>query len=266
MELTKENFRLFGLTFAELRVLNGLMSGKTMNISELSRISRVNRTTILPVLLRLKKRGLARVVRVGKHKEWKMAALPAIKKIVGEQVSLLEKEKPMLTGIDTRDVGIAVYKGIRQIKAAYEKMLDLSKTERVYFIQSFRSAKLSLEKLEAGYLMDFHKKFKKAHIIMEGAAGENILSLYKNLTLRELESYKERMVIAFLTPDKYTNFATDIIIMRDTVLLVNLEDEFVVFIKNKGLTEIFKSVFSLYRDNGRKINLSTLLDEEIKKR
>ncbi len=74
------------------------------------------------------------------------------------------------------------------------------------------------------------------------------------------------MVIAFLTPDKYTNFATDIIIMRDTVLLVNLEDEFVVFIKNKELTEIFKSVFSLYRDSGRKINLSTLLDEEIKKR
>ncbi len=266
MKLTQENFRLFGLTSAELGVLNCLISGETMNISELSRTSKINRTTILPVLLRLKKRGLARIVQVGKHKEWKMAALPVIKKIMANHISVLEKKETMLTGIDTRDVGIAVYKGVHQIKAAYEKMLDLSKTERVYFIQSFKSAKLSVEKLEAGYLEDFHEKFKKAHIIMEGIAGENVLSLYKTLTLRELKSYRDRMIIAFLIPDKYTNFATDIIILRDTVLLVNLEDEFVVFIKNKELTEIFKSVFSLYRDNGRKINLNTLLDEEIKKR
>ncbi len=263
MELTKENFRMFGLTSAELKVLNGLFPGKTMNISELSKVAKVNRTTILPVLLRLKKRGLARIVQVDKHKEWKMTALPVIKKMVADHTALLERKEIMLLGIDTRDVGIAVYKGVRQIKAAYEKMLDLSKTERVYFIQSYRSAKLSLEKLEAGYLNEFHDKFKKAHIIMEGIAAENVLSLYKTLTPEELGSYRDRMVIAYLVPDKYMEFATDIIVMRDTVLLVNLEDEFVIFMKNCEMAGIFRSIFQLYKDHGAKIDLNSVLEHEI---
>ncbi len=78
-----------------------------------------------------------------------------------------------------------------------------------------------------------------------------------------MESYKDRMVIAYLVPDEYTEFAMDILIIRDMVLFVGLEEELVIFIKNIRIVEIFKSIFSLYKDSGMKIDLNIFIKQEI---
>jgi len=169
-------------------------------------------------------------------------------------------------GIDAKEVGITVYRGKRQIRKAYELMLDLSKTERVYVIQGNKSAQSALKHMERQYILDFTKKFKKSGIIMEAINGEGVLPLFRGLDTDVLKSHWGRLVVGLLLPDKYLDFGIDIIIFRDTVLLGNIEEEFVVFIKNKAIVDAFSHICLLLQDSGRQFDLNAYVQKLIEEK
>lgn len=55
MKFSKENLRIFGLNKTETRILDALLEGGNITVSDLGRKARVNRTTVYPALLRLQK-------------------------------------------------------------------------------------------------------------------------------------------------------------------------------------------------------------------
>lgn len=261
MELTKDNLKVFGFSNAEAQILFVLDEAGPVTVSNLSRKGDIPRTTVYSALLRLKDRGFVRRVTKG-QKKWKIVQRSKLKRLVQENLNhfdssadVAEKEE-IVGGIDAEEVGITVYRGKRQIQKAYESMLDLSKAERVFAIQGNKSAELALKKLEKQYLFDFHKKFREAHIIMEGINGKFALDLFKGLDVSTLRSYLNRMLITSILPDRYMDFDEDVLVFRETVVFINLNEEIVIIVRNKALVEMFNHFAVFFQDMGEKVNMN----------
>lgn len=262
MELTQENLKVFDFTDAEAQVLFTLVEKGATQVSSLSRGADVPRTTVYSALLRLKDRGFVKQIYKGHlNKKWRVVKSEKLEALIDKGLVELgqkeeEKEGEVMKGIDAADIGVTVYRGKRQIEKAYENMLKLSKTERVYFIQGNKSVEMGLKKIDKQYLFDFHSKFKKSRVIIEGANGESVLHAFQSLSVDNLKSHLNRMIVSTLLPDKYMDFGVDAVIFRDVVLIVNIKEETVIFIRNNAVVELFKHFYDLLIDNGRKIDLN----------
>lgn len=263
MKNLSEDWEVFDFTDAEAKILWVLVEQGAMRVSKISRESSVPRTTVFSALSRLKDRGFVRQMSKGHKKTWKVVRISRIENKVQEGVSHFEREKEpkaaedeIIGGVDTEGIGIKVYKGKRQILRAYEQMLTLSKSERVFVIQGNRSAKRAIEGLEENYLFAFHEKFKKAHIIMEGISGEYILDLFRSLDTPMLKSHLSRMLVMAVLPDKYIDFSLDVLIMRKNVIFIDIEKEYVIFIQNSEMVEMFNRFAAYFQDTGEKVNLN----------
>lgn len=252
-------WRLFDFTDVEEKILIALLERGPTIVSKISCITDIPRTTIYSALLRLKDRGFVKKITKG-QKKWKINKLSKIKNLTKQGLNDFEEYKQygeeIVGGIDANEIGVTVYRGKQQIEKAYEKMLNLSKAERVFAIQGNRSAKLVFKRLEKQYILDFHKKFKKAHIIMEGINGEETMNLFKNLTINELKSHLNRMLIATILPDQFMDFGLDIVVFRDIIIIINLDKELVIFIKNRDIVEMFHKFVLFFQEYGRKINFN----------
>ena len=261
MEILKENLRAFDLTDAEMQILLALAEPDvgSISVSALSRRADVPRTTVYSALVRLKDRGFVRRVHKGRRTIWKISSSDKIEHVVTEGLEHLGVEadvyeEEIVGGIDAVEIGITVYRGKRQILKAYEQMLKLSKAERVFAIQGNKSAEIMAKNLDKSYLLDFHNTFKRKQIIMEGFNGEYVFKLLKKLSIDELKSHADRMLIGTILEDPFMDFDLDVLVMRDVILLVNIKTETVVMIKNRPIVDMIHKFCLLFQEYGRQIN------------
>lgn len=272
MHLTEDNLRIFGLTDAESKVLLALVEFGSMRVSKLGRKANVPRTTAYSVLLRLKDRGFVKRISKGHfYRFWRVSRLMRIKKLVRAALETFDRDGGgtsggIVGGIDSREIGITVFRGKREILRAYEQMLTLSKAERVIAIQGNRSAKEALETLDKKYLLSFHEKLKKKGVILEGLNGEYVRTLFERLELPELKSHFGRVIISWLLPDEYMNFGVDLLVMRDTALFVDIKTELVVIVRHKGIVELLSALTHVAQDHGKKFDMNAFLGEVIEKK
>lgn len=261
-EIQEDDWDLFDFTNVEEKVLLALLEHGLITVSKLGRVADLPRTTVYSALLRIKDRGFVRRVTKGHSKKWKIVRSSKLKELMGggfrgfDRESIHATQNEIIGGIDAKEIGIAVYRGKRQIQKAYENMLDLGKAGRVIAVQGNKSADIVLKRLGKQYLLDFHKKFKKAHIIMVAINGEHVLNVLKNLSKTELMSHLDRMLIGTVLPDKYMDYGLDMLIFRDTVLIIDTEKELVVFIKNQPIVDMLRSFCMFFQDNGRHVNFN----------
>lgn len=261
-EIQEDDWDLFDFTNVEEKVLLALLEHGLIAVSKLGRVADLPRTTVYSALLRIKDRGFVRRVTKGHSKKWKIVRSSKLKELMGggfrgfDRESIHATQNEIIGGIDAKEIGIAVYRGKRQIQKAYENMLDLGKAGRVIAVQGNKSADIVLKRLGKQYLLDFHKKFKKAHIIMVAINGEHVLNVLKNLSKTELMSHLDRMLIGTVLPDKYMDYGLDMLIFRDTVLIIDTEKELVVFIKNQPIVDMLRSFCMFFQDNGRHVNFN----------
>lgn len=276
MKHTSEEWDVLDLTNAESKVLLALIERDTMSVSETARRARVARTTVGAALQRLQSRKLVRRVTPPKHTGhrslWKASRPEKIKKELKEAAWPFEKETPqpgvneIVGGIDSREIGITVFRGKQQILRAYEQMFRLSKAERVLFIQGNKSAEKSLHLLSQGYISEFHKKFKKAGVIMEGISGEHIFEIFKQLNIPLLKSHFGRLVVPSILPDNYMDFDLDILVMRDTVAFIDISAELVVLMRYPKLVKTLNNIARFLQDSGRKADLNTYIKQLIEEK
>ncbi len=276
MRNQSEDWDVLDLTDAESKVLWVLIENGTMSVSKTAREADVARTTVDAALRRLQERKLVQhVPSRGNVSLWKVVLHRKAKKELSEAAEVFDRDsvKPkrqeVLGGIDAEDVGITMFRGKQQIMRVIEQMLDLSKAERVWFIQGNKSAEKSLEFFDRGYIQEFQKSFKKKKIIMEGVNGERVKKLFKGLDRKSQESSFGRMMISSLLPDKYMEFDVDLLIIRNSVMFFDMRNEIVIIIKNKPIVEMLTSVAMFLKDNGKAFNINEyikgILDNKMEK-
>lgn len=271
----KEQWDVLDLTSAESRVLQGLIEHGTLSVSLLSRKIKVARTTVDAALRRLSERKLVRrVVRsgTGNVSFWKASRSEKIKMELKEVAVPFEKnlETPqaheIIGGIDTHEIGITAFRGKKQILNAYEQMLRLSKTERVVFIQGNKSAEKQLGILSKQYIGEFHRRFKKSGIIMEGINGKRLLQFFKEIDIPLLKSHFGRLIIGSLLPDEYMDFDLDIMVMRDTVVSIDIQAELVIVIRYPKFVKALNGIIKFLQDNAQRTDINSYIKRLIEEK
>ena len=113
------------------------------------------------------------------------------------------------------------------------------------------------------FMYHFHDEVRRRKIIIEGVVAESVLDLFKKMNEGQLLSHLDRMTIAYVLPDELINFPLDIFIFRDRVLLVDYESERLVRIDDGALAQVFKSLFYIAKQYGKKVDLNKYIRELI---
>jgi DNA-binding MarR family transcriptional regulator len=92
MRNLEEGFKFLGLTQKEMKIIVGLTIRPTTNVSDLAKTIRVARTTLLPLLTKLKKRGLVKEVLVGAHREWQLSEYGEIQAKLKDVLDIFEQK------------------------------------------------------------------------------------------------------------------------------------------------------------------------------
>lgn len=262
----KEAVKLLGLSKKEDKILVFLAGISHSTVTDIALGTKIPRTTVHFLLKKMAKKELVEKVAVNDHHEWKIFSKTDFSQKLRRLLSGFESKTDILGGIEGQGIGVEVYRGKEKIKEIYKNILKIGSNERVYIIQGNKSAKRALEKIEKEYFFDFHKAFKKKDIIMEGVIGESTLDLFKKITIKELESHADRLVITHIVPDQFVDFDIDIIIYGNYVFIINLEEENTIFIKNISIVQALKSLLAFMQANSRKIDLNAYIKQIIENR
>ena len=268
MKNISDDWEVLDLTDAESKVLWALIEHGTMSVSKTARTANIARTTVDAVLRRLKKRKLVRhIPSRGNVSLWKVARFDKAKKELLEASSAFDrgfvkpKEEETIGGIDSKEIGISVFRGRRQILSAYKQMLGLSKAERVLSIQGNKSAEIVLSSFDKGFVQEFLNEFKRRKIIIESVNGEHVVELFRDMDRKTMEASFGRMLVSSLLPDRYMNFDVDLLIVRNSVIFFDMRNEIVVIIKNEPIVEMLKSISMFLKENGKSFNTNKYIKE-----
>jgi len=262
----KEAIKLLALSKEETRVIDFIGSIPHSTVTNIALETKIPRTTVHFLLKKMAKRELVERIAVNGHYEWKIFSQTALSQRLRKLLSDFESKTDILGGIEGQGIGVEMYNGKERIKEAYKNILKVGRNERVYVIQGNKSAKRALEKIEREYFFDFHKAFKRKGVIMEGIIGESALDIFKKLTVDELESHADRLIVTHIVPDRFIDFYIDIIMCGNYVFIVNPEEEKVIFIKNNSIVQTFKSLFAFIQDNSQKIDLNAYVKKIIEEK
>ena len=268
MRNLSEDWEVLDLTDAESKILWALIEYGTMSVSKTAREVDVARTTVDAALRRLQVRKLVRKVPSQGHISlWKAVRQDKAKLELLEAADVFDRDtakaedSEIIGSIDAEEVGITVFRGKRQIMRACNRMLDLSKAERMWFIQGNKSAERSFDIFDRGDIQEFHKIFKKRKIIMEGVNGERVKELFKKVDRKTQESAYGRITISSLLPDKYMEFEVVLLIIRDSLMFFDMRNEIVVIIRNKPIVEMLTCVSQFLKDSGTSFNINEYIKE-----
>lgn len=263
MSLTKNDEINLGLSKREAIIFSALEICEHATVTNLAEKTKIPRTTVSFLLKKLKRRGFVNKIAIKNHKKWRLVPRDELMKRLRKTIRSFESATDILGGISGNEIGIEAYQGKTNIKRAYRRMLGVGTNDRVYAIQGNKSAALSIEKLEKEYFYDLHKEFKNKKVIIEGVISESTLRLFQKLNIEELYSHLGRLVVAFIIPDEFIDFDMDIVFFGNSVFLVSVEKEIVLFIKNDSIVKAFKGLLLLAQNTGRKIDLNAHIKELI---
>jgi len=275
MRNLSEEWEVLDLTDAESKVLWALIEGGTQSVSAAARAAQIPRTTVDAALRRLHERKLVRPVSrtgSGHRRFWKAARPERVSREMEEATLPFKEERgdpptslQMVGNTDPEELGVHVFHGKQPVLKAYEELLGLSETNRIYLIQGNQSADVLLNQLDRQYLLDFKQKIRKTGVVMEGFGGEYLLDIFRRCSVQALQQHKERLAVLALLPDVYTNFSLDIAVFDEAVFLINLVDETVIIVKNVAIVGIFQGFVRLLHDASHSFDLERYLREIIEK-
>jgi len=221
-------------------------------ISKIAQESDLPHTTVGFILRKLEKRKLVRRVRSGNHFEW----------VYRKNIEMIENP----TSTKPSQSFFLVVSGIMNIIKELTKILELSPTERLYSIQGAGISKIILKKIDMKFMSHVHNEVRRRKIIIEGVVAGSVFDLFSKMNEGQLLSHLDRMTIAYILPDELIKFPLDIFIFRDRVLLVDYEAERLVRIDDSALSRVFKSLFYIAEQYGKKVDLNDYIRRLIAKK
>lgn len=256
----KNDLKKLGLSDKEIRVYFSLINSKSLNISELSKTTRIKRTGLYYILPSLLKKGLAQKEIIGKrfyysigeidsYAEEVLSAGIRLKKFVSENRKTNFKLK----------VEVATKK--EQISKMINKTLQLKKGEIIRSIESPMSIKITGNNF-FGTNKYWQKLCAEKGIVLKGVSLESSLKNLLEFWQKEvLKNMTDRGVSSKLLKDsELPNFNISIAVYQDTTLIFLLQNNVAISIKNQDISDSFKDLIDLIYSQGKYVNLN----EEIK--
>ncbi|MBD3359745.1 MAG: hypothetical protein GF365_03520 [Candidatus Buchananbacteria bacterium] len=259
MKLSTNNKKVLNLSDKEVKILNNLSTKKSIKITSLAKLTLIPRTSVEFYLKNLKQRGFVKKIKVQNHFEWQRTEDSDLASKFRGLIDNLDFYSEIIGKIEDKSIIVEIFRGKEKILEAANKILKFNPAYRVYYIQCVASAKYQTENFPKQFTLEFHKRLKKSGIIMEVIAAQSIMSYFDKLSKKELKSHLGRPMINYLIADEFIDFNADLIIHNEMIIILNYENESVIFIKNKLLSNIFANLFQFLQNYTKKIDLNSYI-------
>jgi sugar-specific transcriptional regulator TrmB len=278
MEHLQEDFQILNLTKAEEKILLGLLEIGTSTVSSLARKADVPRTTAYSALMRLKDRGLVRRRYKGHLRgRWNIVQLESVKKAMHRTLTTFGSDRDKvgesfegkLTEKAAESVEINIHRGIRNMLRVYESVVREHNNTHISAIQTSESMSSQIEKVSPEAFAWFNDQVSKNGLILDKVLPKEVKQLYREV-MRSLPRWGGHLGGASTTvliEDEYLRGNLETVLIQDIVLLVNWEDEFLVYIRNPDIAHSFSNFFALLKDTGYMFDINAftkqLVESEI---
>lgn len=230
-----------GLSEKEAQVYLALLQYETASIQELATKTKINRTTIYPVLESLQKKGLASEVQEGKKTTYQAAPPERLGTYVERQKVLLNEQEKRLTDIIPQLKSTQREEGERPIVMFFQ-----GRDGSIAAYEEFFSFPESIEKKSYAIFSDdmLHNVFTEEEITRFRKIRKNKKVTTSIVYTRKAgdKEFEKCKISKRLDESKYP-LTSDITIIDDTVVISTLGKEVAsILIKSKDIAETLKSV------------------------
>lgn len=241
MQINSESARFFGLDKYEQVILNSINKERFL-ISEISKITKIPRTSLYYILPRLIDRGFLEKRKIGTKTYWRKTS----QKEYLENYQKIISEKEINLAVNNQNKTKIVY-GVDQLMKTLFSLTEVEPRERWYGIQPKSSIDNIFKKANINKINQFNELVKNKKIIVEGIVHEdymNITSLEKEKLKSVLKSFKGRAIdYAKLPKDYLANTQAEIYLWQNKIAIMNWDKEFAVVIEDDDAFELIKAMF-----------------------
>lgn len=211
---------MIGIDNLDNRILK-LLGKEPVHPSEISRRLGVLRTTIHYRLNKLDRLGFAKKTINGRKSIW----------------------RPIYKNTHNKN-HYRVYRG-KDIIQAYQQLLNLPRQTIILAVQGRDAVKSEFDNLPPLFIKEAHKILKRKEIIMKGISNEKSLELFNKLSGDMVKSHIGRAQgLKMFSDDKFLA-SGEVMSTEKFLLLSNPKSQFVLVIKNKGVTKIINDTFKV---------------------
>lgn len=251
MEITKDQALFLGLKPAHVKILSCTNNIGTIN--EISKLTKIPRTSLYHSLTYLKQRGLILKKKVNKKIFWHCLDLKSYSSLFH---TILDRNSGMTSNTVKVSIGSAEMIGI-----LYE-LTELPRLTRIYGIQPQESLLWAVKKVPNKDLTEINRAIKKRGIIVEGVVHENSVKVIKDLDL--LSSMKDRSEdMAKISNMILLNTAAEIYCFPSKCIIFNWKDEFAVTIEDVNVYTLMKEMFLQAKEGLQKFSQNERLNNII---
>jgi len=273
MKWTQKTLEIFGLTATQAKILGGLDIERTL--SEIVRESHISRTGANYCLMQLIERGL--VYRKKQSKKHYYKALSPQE--LSEKLETIILQLQVASGVSksvkvrtSKESEFIIFRGIKEIIPAYERITSLNKNERLRVIQPNKSWMNLHKKLSSSQLIRVNDTLRDNKIILEAILQKNAYMLYEKFFQNDPEkiadiakSFTGRMADYTLVSQTIFDYHAELWIFKHTGLMINWEEEVALEITNENLVGFLRDLFEIAKASGIKVDHNGMMREMIKK-
>ncbi len=271
MKLNLKTIELLQLSRKEVSILENLDENGNYTVADISRISRLPRMTLYPLLQILRKRGLLDYKRQGKRRYWFSTSPEALGQTLTKLGYDISQNKKLSVSVEDH-TGFTLINGKEELFNVWRELAEDNPGERIRAIQPTKSLLSALQNYKPGEFVPINNAIKENKIVVESLIREDTFPSYiathKNnpkVQKEILESFIGRSADAVFTSNKYLNNDSDLMITKDSALLINWQNQVGVKIENKDMVMFLYELFELARGYGKKVDQNEYLRELLSK-
>lgn len=253
--ITDEISKLLGLSPAEKKILE-VIRGRPSNMSELSRLIKIPRTTLYTAINTLKSREL-----ISMRKKGKAVIVSPTRSELLENLHLVHSADQKFTFLYGKEAMLKVW----------EHLASSPARSRISCIQPTKSMISLVGNSKPGEFIPTNELIKENQIIVEAIMREDVFTNYMNLHKDDpklqkqiIESFIGRMNDTTFVDNRFLNNNSDLLIGIDGAYLMNWQSEVGIKIQDKDMIALLKELFDLARGYGKKIDLNDYMKEQLR--
>jgi predicted transcriptional regulator len=268
-----KNLELIGLRKREIKILTTLHVFGTLSVTKLAGRAKLPRTTTEAILRRLNERGYVRKVPHGKRHLWKATNVTKIKNRTDAAFDAIQSQVdpsfigPVLESISAQDIGIQVFRGKKQVQAAYRELVPHGGT--VYSIQGAGFVEECIRSVfDQNAQSDFHRLLIERNVIIESVVPDTAINAYFAAEMdpsfwEQAFSVASRM---HTVPSRYLAFACELAVFEDRAMITYPKEQLVTVIRYKPYIALFRAYFDLLTSLATPIDTYELKQQLLEKK
>lgn len=234
--------RNVGLDPTDFKIIDRLRTLQQSTIKPLAESLSLPRTTVSFRLQKLIKREWVQKIAVGNHAEYQIS--PQSYEILFEGES------------DSDEFKVQTFRGIKNIWKAFEPILYEHGGKRGYFLETPQSWQQVNSKFEQEYITHINTVAKQTGYLSEGISPESVKNFLRTLETPVLQSLYGQTSVIYTVPDELLQNQHAFVIFSPYVYIADLENEQMVRIKNKYLSQTFIELIKSLQLLGKRFNIN----------